>query len=379
MLLLFHCETNAGFAMSSLESVFHGVARAVVGTESRIHYAYSSLKGGHPAHLPDSWPRLCEVGYTRKESFCRFGDYLRKHHIRTVLAFDLPIAAPVNECMREAGVDFVVSYWGAPISSVYPIWMRPLRRAQLLLARSRPDHFVFESAGMRDGAIRGSMIPPSRTSVVRVGVDTEKFRPRLDDGYLHSQFDIPRRRRVVLFSGHMEERKGVHVLISAMHELVVGRGVEDVHLLLLGDAETHEARLREFVRSPLVADRITFGGYRNDVARIHAGVSFGAIASVGWDSFTLSAAEMAASGLPLIVSDMVGLREAVVSEETGYRFPVGNASVLADRMQALLNDEQLRLRFGLAARDRAVREFSRDRQIGQLASLFPNAVVEAQG
>lgn len=67
--------------------------------------------------------------------------------------------------------------------------------------------------------------------------------------------------------------------------------------------------------------------------------------------------EAAAMGLPAIVSDIYGLTDAVVDQETGLLCPVGDARALAAAMRRFM-DRDLRLRFGEAARQRAHESFS---------------------
>jgi glycosyltransferase involved in cell wall biosynthesis len=117
------------------------------------------------------------------------------------------------------------------------------------------------------------------------------------------------------------------------------------------------------------AEHITFGGYRTDVPRLLRGCSLGMIASTGWDSFPMSSLEMAASGLPLLVSELPGLRECV-SEETGVTFPVGNHERAAEIIRRILNCPRERHRMGIAGRKRVIASFSRERQVSGLEMVF---------
>jgi glycosyltransferase involved in cell wall biosynthesis len=170
----------------------------------------------------------------------------------------------------------------------------------------------------------------------------------------------------------MEERKGVHILIAAIRDIVM-QGYRDVHLLLAGNTADDEARLRSIVSGTVADGHVTFAGYRSDMPAIQQSASLGVIASTGWDSFTMSAAELAACGVPLIVSDLPGLREAVVAGRTGAIVPAGNTRALAQSIVELLNAESIRSAMSLESRRRALSEFSKDRQIRQLAECLYEA------
>jgi glycosyltransferase involved in cell wall biosynthesis len=376
ILFLYHCRTNTGYAIGQLERVFHRMARRLVSDEKHVHYGYPSLSGGHPGHLPLAFQRVYEIDqFTQDEAeLDRIEKIVRDFDIQTVFAFDLPLAAPVLRSLRKGGVKLIVAYWGAPISSPYPWLLRPLRRLQFLLARHHPQHYVFESQGMRDGATLGAAIPTSMTSVCRLGVDVERYAPLGGPtAFAHATFGIPEHRRIVFYSGHMEHRKGVHILVQAMVKLVCEDGRDDVHLLVLGNQPGEEAPFLPLIEGTAAERHITFGGYRSDVAELHRSAYVGAIASVGWDSFTLSAVEMAASGLPLVVSDLPGLREAVEHEITGIRLPAGDAHAFAGAIAYFLDHPAERDRMAVAARARVLREFTLQRQEDQLVQEVGDA------
>jgi glycosyltransferase involved in cell wall biosynthesis len=376
ILLLFHCETNTGYAIGQLERVFHRMAVRLVGSETRVHYGYPSMKGGAPKHLAANYPRVYMIDQNVRDrrELLHIEQVVRNAGIKTVFGFDLPLAAPILAALRRGGVELVVSYWGAPISSTYPWMLRPFRRIQFVLATSRPDHFIFESHGMRAGATLGAAIPSAMTSVCRLGVDIDRFLPSKSiDTYAHRVFGIPEDRRIVFYSGHMEHRKGVHVLVRAMVDLVCERDRTDVHLLALGNQPGEESAFLPLYSGTKAERHITFGGYRSDVAELHRSAYLGAIASSGWDSFTLSAVEMAASGLPLLVSALPGLSEAVEQDITGFRLPAGDSKAFSAAIAHLLDSQAERDRMSAAARARVEAEFTLQQQEDRLVELVRKA------
>jgi glycosyltransferase involved in cell wall biosynthesis len=238
------------------------------------------------------------------------------------------------------------------------------KRLQVLLTPGKPDHFIFESEAMRETAVRGRGIPRSRTSVCYLGVDVNRFRPSaVGDDYAHRAFGIPPERKIVYYSGHFEPRKGVAVILNAARELVAERGRRDVHFLLLGNRGEETERYLPLILQTSAEHHVTFGGYRNDVDRIIPTCYVATIASTGWESFTMSALETAASGLPLVASRLQGLAETVEDGVTGFLFPPGEHAALADRLETLLDDGSLRSRMSAASRERIVRGFSREHQV----------------
>lgn len=176
----------------------------------------------------------------------------------------------------------------------------------------------------------------------------------------------------------MEPRKGVHVILEAAVELVARRGRRDIHFLFLGNRDGQERRFGPLYEGSAAVDHVTFGGYRDDIPEIFRGCDIGCIASTGWDSFTMSAVEMAASGLPLVVSSLQGLRETVEEGVTGLTFPPGNSTALADQLSLLLMDTALCTSMALEARQRVLRSFTVERQVEGMSRCF-NEVSAARG
>ena len=373
ILILFHCESNTGYAIETLESVFFKMACALVNQDhSRIHIAYTSMTKGRPRALPETFQQytVFDIANADLAGCEKFQQYLEQRSIDTVLAFDQPVHRAAYRYLRDGGVKCFVSYWGAPISSIFGPIKRTLKRLEVALRRHGPDHYIFESEGMAQTAVLGRGIRAKRVHVAYLGVDTEKFKPDpVDAGYIHDALQIPAARRIFFYSGHMEHRKGVGTIMQAANVLAAGRTEDDWHIVLTGNRPGEETALLAQL-SDNARTHVTFGGYRADIPRLHRGCHAGIIASVGWDSLTYSSLEMQSSGLPLLLSDLLGLREAVEHEISGELFPPGNAQALAARMIGLLDDGSLRQRLAGGARKRALALFTKEQQLNRLTALM---------
>jgi glycogen(starch) synthase len=79
---------------------------------------------------------------------------------------------------------------------------------------------------------------------------------------------------------------------------------------------------------------------------------------------------MQSSGLPLVLSDLLGLQEAISDGQTGRHFEPGNHAQLASIISTLLDRPDEQARMAKNARERVLREFSREAQITRLTELF---------
>lgn len=372
MMVLFHCESNPGYAASSHEHTFLDVATHFTGDISRVHYAYANLDRGMTPSLPEALTNVIQLRtrWTEPDRLRWIEEYVRENGITRLLGFDQPVSMPVFQALRAGGIKTFVSYWGAPMSSLNSGLKLWLKRLEVSARRYGPDHYVFQSEGMRDTAVKGRGIPRAKTSIVKTGIDTSKYAP--DEAkryYAHDSFNIPKDRDIIVFSGHMERRKGVHVILQAAHTIVRDLGCTNAHFLILGNRPGEKENFTDYLQDELVNDHITFGGYRNDLPCLLKSCALGMIASTEWDSFPMSSLEMAATGLPLLVSDLPGLNEAV-TPETGRTFPVSDHLAAAEELKLLLENPQLRTTMGHHARQRVVEHYSRASQASALVKVF---------
>ena len=371
-----HTPANTGYAIEPLERVFYRVATDAVGASDCVHFSYRNLDRGWPMTMPPDFRNIVAFDMRTRDAHDleRLGAYVRDRRISTVFGFDLPTRLPAYGVLRANGVRNISAYWGAPMSSLFRPPLLWIRQLDCLLQRHKPDHYIFESEAMRESATRGRGLPHRRTSVVRLGVDTKTFAPAQKRAYAHRAFGIPRERCLIVYSGHMEPRKGVDVIVRAAVKLIEEHDRRDLHFLFLGNQPGEADRFDPLYRHSPARDHITFGGYRRDMPAIFGSADIGVIASTGWDSFTLSSVEMASCGLPLIVSALQGLKEAIEDGETGFVFPPGSVADLAARIRQLADRPALRDRLGRNGRERVIRHMSVDAQVEQLTRIVQRFV-----
>lgn len=378
-LISFQFPANTGFAIEPLEMAFFEAISSVIDDNTSIHLSYTGYPHGPPRWLQNERPPLVLMNYgsPANKGKAELAEYIRREDIGYVFAFDMPVDAPVCRVLRTAGVDKIISYWGAPMSSLNSGLKLLSKQLQVALLRNRPDHFIFESYGMQKTATHGRGIRSRDTSVVRLGISVEDYSSQPDRSYVFRHFSIPGNRHVFFYAGHMEARKGVDVIIRAATDLVNTRGRSDVHFLLCGNRKGEEEAFFPLFRDTRAEDHITFAGYREDIPHILPGCYAGVIASTGWDSFPRTSLEMAAAGLPLLVSDLLGLNETVVDQLTGRLFPPGDHSELADQIEFLIKNPRIRNEYGENGFQRVRREFSIEKQIQSLREIILSQVKEA--
>jgi glycosyltransferase involved in cell wall biosynthesis len=360
ILLMFHCEQNTGYAIGRLEEVFHKAALLAGFLDQNILTSFSIVV--EPTH------KTYEIQYGCERHLKKLETLIKSENIATILAFDLPFPSDIARIAKIHRVR-VISYWGASMSGLNSGIKLLLKRAEwLVLHRSSADLFVFESKAMQLTATQGRGVPARKTTVIHLGVDTAVFYPDEDKTYAHQQLDIPANRKIVFYSGHMEERKGIRSIVKAAKYLAEKGFLGEIHFLICGNKGDQADTYLKEIENTSARTHVTFAGYRNDIPELMRSSDIGVIASTGWDSFTRSSVEMMASGIPLLASNLGGLAETTKHNETGFLFEAGNYVSLADSVYQLLGNDEQRKVFASAARLRALDFFDECDQIESISN-----------
>jgi glycosyltransferase involved in cell wall biosynthesis len=90
----------------------------------------------------------------------------------------------------------------------------------------------------------------------------------------------------------------------------------------------------------------------------------------GSETFGLAALEAMSCGVPVVASDIGGLPELVVDEETGYLCPLGDVDAFVERAARLLGSEEHQTDMAAAARRRAVEVFDIEKVVPRYEDYY---------
>jgi 1,2-diacylglycerol 3-alpha-glucosyltransferase len=222
-----------------------------------------------------------------------------------------------------------------------------------------------KSYGNTSATLRGREL-----AVIPSAVDLERFRPGLDASALRSSLRLDGK-RVVVFTGRLVPHKGVDVLLQALARLpadvvavVVGAGPRLPSLVGLARRLGVERRVRF---CPAVTDE--------------ALPTYLALADLfvfpsqnRLEGFGLVIAEALASGLPVVIADMPGVREVIEPGREGLLAEPLIADDLSEKIRAVLDDPELAHRMGRAARERAEHLYALPTVAHSLLTLYAGLI-----
>jgi glycosyltransferase involved in cell wall biosynthesis len=181
-----------------------------------------------------------------------------------------------------------------------------------------------------------------------------------------SSGDEPR----LLWLGRIAPWKGLHVVLDAL-QVLSGRGVDAT--LTVAGAPIHEgAQYTDAIHARVAAEglRVRFLGHVDDVPELLARHDVLVHSSVLPEPFGQVVIQGMAAGLAVVATSAGGPAEVINDGADGLLVPPGDEVALADTLRRLLTDSSLVDRIGMAARARALSNFTDDRLASGLDSLI---------
>ena len=219
----------------------------------------------------------------------------------------------------------------------------------------RASHLVSWSHWGKDGLVNGYGIQPEKVSVIRPGVDIERWsrpasgEPRLED---------PIR---ILFVGGDLRRKGGDSLVAVISRLRSDRDLPplELHLVTGSDVE----------RTPGVFVHHGLRPNSPELIALYHSADIFCLPTMG-DCLPMVLAEAAAAGLPLVSTEVGAIGEIVRNGETGELVVPGDLDALALALRRLISDSSLRARYGATARRLAEAEHNAKTNAGRIAAIL---------
>ena len=298
------------------------------------------------------WRKLLQATVLRQELERAGIDHVHAH-------FATSAARLANLAWRMDGPSYSVT------AHAKDIYHDAIRRDRL---REKLAHATFvATVSEANSTYLSSLLPGSRPPrVVSNAVDLRRL------GAPETNARAP---DVVLTVARLIEKKGLADLVVACG-ILMQRGVP-VRLEVAGDGPLRPQLEAAAARLGVAA--VFYGALPNEqVLELYRRATVYClpcvVASSGdRDGLPTSVLEAMALGVPVVTTSLNGLAEAVVHERTGVVVPGRDPEALADALQRLLGDPELRGRIAHEARGHVEQRFSLERSVELLRSLFPEA------
>jgi len=315
-------------------------------------------EGARVIHLPagDEAPMARERVYDHLDEFV---DGVEAWRIAGSIDYDLIHA---HYWLSGVAALTLKARWSAPVLQMFHTLGRLKNRVARSAAELEPrvrleeetrivsgaDRIVAANVVERAELLRDYGAHASRIATIPCGVDTDLFRPG-DRAEARRGLGLDER-PVLLWVGRIAPIKGLDTLLDAVARLSA-TGQSPRLLIVGGEADEpangHEASLRRRIERLRLEDTVRFiGPQPQSVLPAYYVAADVTVLPSYYESFGMVALEAMACGSPVIASRVGGLVTTVRDGVTGFLVPDSDVPALAERIESLIADPELRWRVG---------------------------------
>ena len=206
---------------------------------------------------------------------------------------------------------------------------------------------IFQNSDDAKFLVNWGVVDPSKIYLIRgSGVDIDKYQ----------HFPEPEGKVTVTFAARLLTDKGIREFITAS-KIFLSKG-KDVNFCVAGDLDidTPEAITMEELGTWKAFSNISILGFHKNIADLYSKSNIICLPSYR-EGLPKSLIEAAACGRAVVTTDVPGCRDAIEPNRTGLLVPVQNAEALADAIDYLVDNPDVRKTMGDAGRALAEKHF----------------------
>jgi glycosyltransferase involved in cell wall biosynthesis len=225
---------------------------------------------------------------------------------------------------------------------------------------------------MRENVLSCTRMAGAKVKVVPLGTDLHRFDPAcFNQREARSFFELPHDRKIIGVLGRIDPGKGQEVLLRAVPE--VAKHHPEILIVIAGDETAGEpgyrAYLEKICRTIGVDQYVKFLPFTDAVPTLLAALDIFILPSFG-ETYGLVVIEAMAMEKSVIATNAGGLPEIIMDGKTGLLIEPRNVEAIANAIERILDDEDLRISLSRSARQDALRRFGMDSCVEALLGLL---------
>ena len=209
-----------------------------------------------------------------------------------------------------------------------------LERANCVVATSPQEQETLRSLVSNRGQIE----------VIPCGTDTDNFR-LTSKAHARAKLKLDSREKVILYVGRFDERKGLETLVRAF-ALLNQQGLKNLKLLIVGGSSANMPDGDERNRIEHIIDELNMreftifaGRVVHDLLPLYYASADVCVIPSHYEPFGLVAIEAMACGVPVVASNVGGLKFTIIPEETGLLVEPKDIEAFANGIDRILFDD----------------------------------------
>ncbi len=205
------------------------------------------------------------------------------------------------------------------------------------------------------------------------GVDTKRFKPYGLELKRKLKSDIlgDNNKKVIVYAGQLSDEKGFPVAIEAMKNILTKN--DDCIFLLVGDG-VYTNKLEKLIKEKPFIGRAYYLGVVSDMEVILNISNILIVPSQWQEAFGYIIAEAGACGLPVVASDIGGIPEIIINNETGLLVKPGCVLDLEIAINELLKNPDKHAKMSTNSRNHILKSFTLEEMIKETYTIYSRII-----
>jgi glycosyltransferase involved in cell wall biosynthesis len=165
---------------------------------------------------------------------------------------------------------------------------------------------------------------------------------------------------IIALVGRISRWKGQKVLLNSFHKILDRH--QNIKLAFIGSPppsqELFLEELQELIKEIKISDKVVLIPFTEDITKVWQCIDIAVVPSTEPEPFGLVAVEAMLAKKPVVGSNHGGLTEIIINNETGFLVEPSSENQLAEAISKLVENPELRSKFGENGYQRAINEFS---------------------
>lgn len=234
------------------------------------------------------------------------------------------------------------------------------------------DRIIAISPSVASYLVGTAKIKKQKIQLINNGVETPRRVTEEEVITLKRKYNIQPTDLVI---GSVGRLRNFHKLFTDIIEAtVLLEDVSNIKILIVGEGQDG-ALIVETAKRLGLEERLIMVGLQADTAPFYQLMDIYCIAS-HMEGFGLVAAEAMFHQLPVVATAVGGLKDIVIDRETGFLVPSHRPDKIAEKLQVLIDDPEMRRSMGAKGLARAQQEYSAEVYVGKVHQLYQELLME---
>lgn len=244
-----------------------------------------------------------------------------------------------------------------------------------LLSLNCNHKVIYDSIATMSFWIKDNTILTAKSMAVWNGIEVNNIQTFKDEDMAEireNYFKSNKVEIIIALVGRINSWKGQQLLLTAFN--ILSKTNQNIKLVFLGSAppnqEIFEIDLKNKIKEYNLEEKVIVIPFQKDITRFWNSIDIAVVPSTEPEPFGMVVIEAMLAKKPVVASNHGGPTEIVIDNETGFLFESNNEILLANAIQKLVDNPNLRNSFGEKGYQRVLNTFSLESHVNHFEKIF---------